>query len=107
MDTVSNMDWTDNDVRLFWEISTPYIEKIVINSMLKNGVLMRIPASVVSADNSKRYANVQLLSSDQTMWLMNCSGVDLKTGDNVWVDYMYSLDNAYIAVLNNGKAWGW
>lgn len=73
-------------------------------------VVRRVPAEVVEADNESRCANVRLLSSsngDQIMHLMNCSGQNLKTGDAVWIEYMYSLDNAFIAILNNGKPWGW
>ena len=70
----------------------------------------RVPAEVIEADNESRYADVRLLSvtnSNQIMHLMNCSGQNLKTGDAVWVEYMYGLDNAFIAILNNGKPWGW
>lgn len=70
----------------------------------------RVPAEVVDADNESHYADVRLLSTtgnNQIMHLMNCSGQNLKTGDAVWVEYMYGLDNAFIAIVNNGKPWGW
>lgn len=92
------------------------VVKLLINKMagtIKDSTtdaVRRAPAEVIEADNDARYADVRLLSStgdDQTMHLMNCTGQNLKTGDAVWIEYMYGLDNAFIAILNNGKPWGW
>lgn len=92
------------------------VVKLLINKMagtIKDSTadaVRRVPAEVIEADNNARYADVRLLSStgdDQIMHLMNCTGQNLKTGDAVWIEYMYGLDNAFIAILNNGKPWGW
>ena len=99
----------DNDVRQILNILKPYINKCVDERTI--GVVYRLPGVVLEADNSRHRADVILPSSpnraDQKMNLMNCTGNSLSEGDNVWVEYMYSLDNAYIAIKNTGDAWGW
>jgi hypothetical protein len=71
--------------------------------------LKRLPAYVISADNTNSKATVRLfLSPDdngQNMELLNNSGKDLVANDNVFIEYWSSLTNAYIAIKNDGTPW--
>jgi hypothetical protein len=95
---------TDRIIQSFWKILRPNVQETVKTDT--SSCVRRIPAEVVDADNNIHYADVKMLSGDTIMHLLNCSGKDLKVGDAVWVDYMYSLDNAYISIKNDGKVWG-
>lgn len=95
----------DNLIQAFWKILRPNIQEAVKADTA--ACVRRIPAEVVDADNNIHYADVKTLTGSTIMHLMNCSGKDLKPGDAVWVDYMYSLDNAYISIKNDGRSWGW
>lgn len=102
------MSLDENGVFRFWKAIIPKIKTLISNSTVS--CVRRIPAEVVSVDNASHYATVRFPSSSnstQQSNLMNCTGIDLRVGDSVWVDYAYSLDNAYISIVNNGKPWGW
>lgn len=102
---------TDKEAKRFWQIVIPVVKKLIAAYLDEHGYKRCLPAEVVEVDNAAHYASVRLLtaavSATQVMRLMNCSGKELKVGDKVWIEYAYSLDNAYIAILNNGKPWGW
>lgn len=99
----------DRDGLKLWKVVMPFISKFIKNET--DDCVRRRPAIVIDADNLIHYATVRFPSSpdrnDQNMLLMNCSGKPLKTGDSVWIDYMYGLTNAYISIKNDGKPWGW
>jgi hypothetical protein len=95
----------DRIIQLFWKLIRPNFKADIKTDTAP--CVKRIAAEVVSADNNIHYAYVKRPSDSTTMYLMNCSGKDLKAGDAVWVEYMYSLDNAFIAIKNDGKVWGW
>lgn len=100
---------TETDVKkmlsLIWDMASKAAKKEYANCV------KRIPAIVISADNEIHYATVCLpdkaFDEDQQMYLMNCSGRDLKSGDSVLIEYTSSLSDAFIAVKNDGKPWGW
>lgn len=96
---------TDKFVQELYKILRPIFQRDIKNETVS--FVKRIPAEVIEADNNSHYADVRRLSDSTIMRLMNCSGKNLKTGDSVWVDYMYSMDNAYISIKNDGKPWGW
>lgn len=102
---------TDNEARALLRILTPFIDKRIKQRTTDLGVVYRLPATVTEAENAVHYATVEFPALDnspgQKLYLRNCSGADLDVGDNVWVEYMYSLDNAYIAIKNDGRPWGW
>lgn len=99
------MKWNDNVIQQFWRLLRPNIKEEIKSNT--EPCLRLISAEVVDADNNIHYANVKRLPDNTIMNLMNCSGKDLKVGDSVWVAYMYSLDNAFIFIKNDGKIWGW
>ena len=39
------------------------------------------------------------------MTIANRTGRALKSGDPVWVEYAYSLDNAFVAMVNTENPW--
>lgn len=97
--------FSDNVAQAIWKIFRPNVKhEIKVDT---TATVKRIPAEVVGVDNSIRHADVMCLSDNTIMHLMNCSGKSLQVGDAVWVDYMYSLDNAYISIKNDGTPWGW
>lgn len=96
----------DKIVQRIWRALSPKIIKLIETNM--RACVKRVPAFVVASDNDSRMADVQLMIGDeQIMSLKNCSGQNLRSGDNVWIDFMYSMDNAYISIKNDGKSWGW
>lgn len=103
------MGYNDNSAKRLWNSLIPAIKKLIRSDT--DNCVRRIPGEVVDADNNTHYATVRLATAptgnDQNMVLMNCSGQNLKTGDSVWIEYVYSMDNAYIAIRNNGRPWGW
>lgn len=100
---------TETDVKkmlsLIWDMASKAAKKEYANCV------KRTPAIVISVDNEIHYATVCLpdkaFDEDQQMYLMNCSGRDLKAGDSVLIEYTSSLSDAFIAVKNDGKPWGW
>ena len=100
---------TETDVKkmlsLIWDMASKAAKKEYANCV------KRTPAIVISADNEIHYATVCLpdkaFDEDQQMYLMNGSGRDLKAGDSVLIEYTSSLSDAFIAVKNDGKPWGW
>ena len=100
---------TETDVKkmlsLIWDMVSKAAKKEYANCV------KRTPAIVISADNEIHYATVCLpdkaFDEDQQMYLMNCSGRDLKAGDSVLIEYTSSLSDAFITVKNDGKPWGW
>lgn len=103
------MDYTDNSIRRFWNALLPNLKKLIRKET--DNCIRRIPAEVVGVEDDPKYATVRLCSSpsdsSQNMRLMNCTGKALKLGDAVWLEYMYSMDTAFIAIKNDGKPWGW
>lgn len=99
----------ENEVRRLLAILEPYIHKIVQKELTNTGVVHHIPAKVLSADNEANYANVRILAADYTaeqdMTIANRTGRALKSGDPVWVEYAYSLDNAFVALVNTPNPW--
>ena len=100
---------TDNEVRKLLMILEPYIAKIVQNTINNTGVVRRAPAKVITADNDVMFATVRLLAAntedEQIVTLANNTGVALRGGMNVWVEYVYSLDNGFISMLNDTHPW--
>ena len=79
---------TETDVKkmlsLIWDMASKAAKKEYANCV------KRTPAIVISADNEIHYATVCLpdktFDEDQQMYLMNCSGRDLKSGDSVLIE---------------------
>lgn len=100
---------SDKEAQSIWETLKNNFKDLITNNT--NDCVRRRPAIVIDADNVLRYATVRFPLApnrdDQNMYLMNCSGKPLKTGDNVWIEFMYGLNNAFIAIKNDGRPWGW
>lgn len=99
----------ENEVRRLLSILEPYIHKIVQKELTNTGVVHHIPGKVLSADNEAKYATVKIMAanytSGQNMTIANRTGRALKSGDPVWVEYAYSLDNAFVAMVNTENPW--
>lgn len=103
------MNISDNEAASIYYALEPYIKRIVSDNTTE--CLKCRSAIVIDADNDIKHATVRLDISpdtdDQNMELMNCTGKTLKTGDKVWVAYMYSLTNAFIMIKDDGLPWNW
>lgn len=100
----------DNAAQQLLQILQPYVQRIISAKM--TGFKRQAAAIVTGAENEIHYATVRLLNSTvgdetQLMRLMNCSGKPLSVGDNVLLEYVDSLTNAYISIKNDGEPWGW
>lgn len=100
---------TEGEAKKMLSMVADLVRRIVKSQT--GGCVKRSPAIVVSVENEMHYATVVLpenmFDKKGEMRLMNCTGKDLYVGDKVMIEYTYSMSDAFIAIKNDGKPWGW
>lgn len=99
----------ENQMKRVLSLITNLVRRIVKGQI--GSCVKRAAAIVINVENEFHYATVVFpsdsLQNEKSMRLMNCTGKNLVVGDKVMIEYTYDLSDAFIAIKNDGKPWGW